>query len=213
MTEQCHASLCFNYDEPFARGHKCKLLFDITAINDYDLEEADNSLMMMIGRTQSGVQGASPMYLEGVINDAGVLVLVDSGSTHNIININVARSIGLQEQHINTSILVDSGNEVTCRVASFNIPLCIDIDAFDIDTYLLDIGNDIDVILGTPWLASLGRVVFDFTDMELQYVRNGRKHTFHATLRRQAPTTVLALPVPPTMVRAAQTSPPCLLAM
>jgi hypothetical protein len=47
-----------------------------------------------------------------------------------------------------------------------------------------------------PWLAILGCVVFNFTDMELQYVRNGRKHTFHTTLRHQAPTTVMALPVP-----------------
>jgi hypothetical protein len=208
MAERCHAGLRFNCDEPFAHGHKCKLLFDITAINDYDLEEADNSLKMMIGRTQSGVQGTSPMYLEGVINGVGVLVLVDSGLTHNVIEINVAHSIGLREQRINTTILVGSGNEVTCYAASFNVPLRIDSDAFDIDAYLLNITYDFDVVLGTPWLASLGRVVFDFTDMELQYIRNGRKHTFHATLRRQAPTTVLALPAPPPMVHAAQTSPP-----
>jgi hypothetical protein len=184
------------------------LLFDITAINDYDLEEADSSLKMMIGMTQSEVQGTSPMYLEGVINGVGVLVLVDSGLTHNVIDINVAHSIGLQEQRINTTILVGSENKVTCCAASFNVPLCIDSDAFDIDAYLLNISYDFDVVLGTPWLASLGHVVFDFTDMELQYICNGRKHTFHATLCRQAPTIVLALSAPPPMVRVAQTSPP-----
>jgi hypothetical protein len=61
MAERCRAGLYFNSDEPFARGHKCKLLFNITAINDYELEEADSSLMMMIGTTHSGVEGASPM--------------------------------------------------------------------------------------------------------------------------------------------------------
>jgi hypothetical protein len=35
------------------------------------------------------------MHLEGVMNGAGVLVLVDSGSTHNVIDINVAPSISL----------------------------------------------------------------------------------------------------------------------
>jgi predicted aspartyl protease len=124
------------------------------------------------------------MYLEGVINGVGVLVLVDSGLTHNVIDINVTHSIGLQEQRINTTILVGSGNKETCRAASFNVPLCIDSDAFDIDAYLLNINYDFDVILGTTWLASLGHVVFDFTDMELQYIHNGRKHTFHATLHR-----------------------------
>jgi hypothetical protein len=94
MAAQCQVGLCFDYDESFSCGHKCKMLFEIIAIN-YDVEEANASLMMMIGRLQFGVQGASPMYLEGVMNGVGVLVLVDSGSTHNVIDINVARAIGL----------------------------------------------------------------------------------------------------------------------
>jgi hypothetical protein len=56
--------------------------------------------------------------------------------------------------------------------------LRIDADVFDIDIYLLDIGNDVNIILGTPWLASLGHVTWDFTTMQLQYVRNGRLFTF-----------------------------------
>jgi predicted aspartyl protease len=86
----------------------------------------------------------------------GVHILVDKGATHNIININVVRFIGLQEQRINTAILVGNGNEVPCRAAAFSIPLHIDADVFDIDAYLLDISNDADIILGTPWFASLG---------------------------------------------------------
>jgi hypothetical protein len=48
MAKQRQAVLYFNCDEPFSCGHKCKILFEITAINDYDQEEADASLMMMI---------------------------------------------------------------------------------------------------------------------------------------------------------------------
>jgi hypothetical protein len=95
MAERRQVSLCFNYDEPFSHGHKCKMLFEITTINDYEVEEADASLMMMIDKLQLGVQRASPMYLEGMMNGADILVLVDSGSTHNVIDINVARTIGL----------------------------------------------------------------------------------------------------------------------
>jgi hypothetical protein len=91
------------------------MLFEITVINDYDVEEADAN-RMMIGRLQYGVQGASRMYIEGVMNAAGVLLLVDSGSTHNVIDINVACAIGVQEQRINTTILVGSENKVPCRL-------------------------------------------------------------------------------------------------
>jgi hypothetical protein len=50
MAAQHQAGLCFNCDELFSRGHKCKMLFEITAVNDYNVEEADASLMMMIGK-------------------------------------------------------------------------------------------------------------------------------------------------------------------
>ena len=90
------------------------------------------------------------MYLAGVVSSNGVHILVDTGATHNIIDINVARLISLKEHRINTAILDGSGNEVPCRAATFNVPLRIDADVFDIDAYLLDIGNDVDIILGTP---------------------------------------------------------------
>jgi hypothetical protein len=49
MAGRHQEGLCFNYDESFSCGHKCKMLFEITAVNDYNMEEADASLMMMIG--------------------------------------------------------------------------------------------------------------------------------------------------------------------
>jgi hypothetical protein len=92
------------------------------------------------------------------MNSASILILVDSCATHNVIDINVAHSVGLLEQCINTTILVGSGNKVLRHTASFNIPGCINSDVFVIDAYLLDIGNDVDIVLGMPWLASLARV-------------------------------------------------------
>jgi hypothetical protein len=65
MVAWSQAGLCFNCDKSFSHGHKCKMLFEITTVNDYDMEEADASLMMMIGRLQSRVQGASPCILRG----------------------------------------------------------------------------------------------------------------------------------------------------
>ena len=99
MAEHRRSRLCCNCDEPFKRGHKCKHLFDITAVNDYDNNDddadIDNSLLMMIGMGQSSVQGRPPMYLAGVVSGTSAHILVDTGATHNIIDINVARLIGL----------------------------------------------------------------------------------------------------------------------
>jgi predicted aspartyl protease len=112
-------------------------------------------------------------FLTGIITGVGVFMLVDTGAMHNIININVACAIGLREQHIRTTILIGSGTKVTCRVASFSTPLRIDNEVSTIDVFLLDIGNDINVVLGTLWLASLRCLMWDFTSMELEYHDRG----------------------------------------
>lgn len=109
------------------------------------------------------------MFLTGVIADMGVFILVHTGAMHNIIDINVARAIDLWEQHIDTTILIGSGTKVTCRAASLSTPLRIDNEVSTIDVFLLNIGKDINVVLGTPWSASLRRLTWDFTSMELQY--------------------------------------------
>jgi hypothetical protein len=43
MAECRRSWLCYNYDEPFTRGHTCKHLFDIIAINDYDNDDVDTA--------------------------------------------------------------------------------------------------------------------------------------------------------------------------
>jgi hypothetical protein len=86
--------------------------------------------------------------------------------------------------------------------------LCIDADIFDIHAYLLDIGNDVDIILGTPWLTNLGRLTWDFSTMELQYIRNGHHITFMTIQLRHAMATVRALPAPPPIWLATQEGAP-----
>jgi hypothetical protein len=182
MAERQCSELCFNCDEPFMRGHKCKHLFHIMAVNDYNSNDndtdIDNNLLMMIGTNHSLVQGRPPMHLTGVVSGMGVHILIYMGAMHNIIDINFTHLIGLQEQRINTAILVGSGNEVPYRATAFGVPLRIDADIFYIDAYLVDISNDVDIILGTPWLAGLGRLTWDFTTVRLQYICNGRPFTF-----------------------------------
>ena len=58
---------------------------------------------------------------------------------------------------------------ITCLVGAIfcigDVPLRIDAKTFQIDAFLLDIGNNSDVILKTPWLANIGRVTWDFNSM------------------------------------------------
>jgi hypothetical protein len=80
---------CLTSTEMMKHDHKCKNLFDITAVNDYDTKDIDNSLLMMIDTTQSTVRGSPPMFLAGAILGTSVNILVDMGATHNVLDINV----------------------------------------------------------------------------------------------------------------------------
>lgn len=95
--------LCFNYNEPFSRGHKYKHLFDITLVNDYNFDDTDASLMMMIGAQNLGVLGWCTMFSVGAILGQGVRILIDTGATYNVVNINFARLVGILECHIDAT--------------------------------------------------------------------------------------------------------------
>ena len=58
---------------------------------------------------------------------------------------------------------------MSCQAASFSVPLHIDAETFQSDAILLDIGNNSDVILRTPWLANIGRITWDFNSMVMQF--------------------------------------------
>lgn len=59
------------------------------------------------------------------------------------------------ERRIHTTVLVGNEMEIACTSASFNVPPHIDTEIFHINALLLDICNDFDIILGTPWLADI----------------------------------------------------------
>jgi hypothetical protein len=70
------------------------------------------------------------MYLAGAMFGTDAHILVETGATHNVIDVNFIRLIDLLEKRINTMTLVGSGNEVSCQEASFSVPLCIDAETF-----------------------------------------------------------------------------------
>jgi hypothetical protein len=115
--------------------------------------------MMLMGAQNSGVRGWRTMFFAGVVLEHGVRILVDTSAMHNIIDNNFARLVGLMEHHIDIVILIGSSNEITCRAACFNVPLHINTKTFKIHTFLVDLGIDIDIILGTPWMANISSIL------------------------------------------------------
>jgi hypothetical protein len=107
------------------------------------------------------------MLLVRAILSKGIRILVAIVATHNVINSNITCIIGLAECHITTAMLVGSDTKLACQGDSFTIPLRIHTKKFQIDAFLLSIGEYIDVILGAPCLAEVGNTLWNFTSLEM----------------------------------------------
>jgi hypothetical protein len=99
--------LCFNCDDKFSPGHRCKKLFLIEGVYE---EEAGHSSPAGEGEVEeeeefeipeislqaiSGVPTPKTMRISGTIQGARVILLADSGSTHNFLNTQLAERLGL----------------------------------------------------------------------------------------------------------------------
>lgn len=121
--------LCFNCDEQFSRGHKCKQLFKITIVNDIDDDEA--SLMMITAGQERLLQCCRTMRLVAAILGEDAHMLIDTGDTvamHNVIDLTFAR-----ERRIDISNTIGDGSSVrTCG-------LCRDLSIrLDREVFILD---------------------------------------------------------------------------
>ena len=109
------------------------------------------------------------MKIEGKLGDVDVVVLVDSGASHNFISPKITAALGLQVTPMAAkSIKLGDGHRVfsqgVCEGVSINLgPMVIVVDAL-----VLDLGG-LDVVLGVSWLSTLGKVVMDWKALSMQF--------------------------------------------
>jgi hypothetical protein len=152
---------CFHCDEFFTNGHKQvgKQIFCIEVLEENDdqtppADPADPTISihtLVVIRPLSG----KTMQLHVDINGTRLLALLDSGSTHNFIDLEVAAHAGLQfGSRSGLQVAVANGGHVLssgcCRNVSFNIGV--------VDFYGLALGS-YEMVLGVQWLESLGSML------------------------------------------------------
>jgi hypothetical protein len=146
------------------------------------------------------------MQVQLSINGRDFLALLDSGSTHNFIDLETTAELNLQQTPAPHSIkvAVANGDQIS-NVGIYNsLPIQIDTEQFIIDCYSIKLGG-YDFVLGINWLSSLGPIIWDFNNLTMKFWRNGRRiiwkpeHTTQTTtpsdiertrLHRQCPTSI-----------------------
>ncbi|XP_024027885.1 uncharacterized protein LOC112093511 [Morus notabilis] len=162
--------LCFQGDEKFFPGHRCKdrSLQVLTVCDDEEGVEAaeeeewmeEEHLHLDVAEVSlNSVAGFTPnhsMKIKGRIGEQDVVVLVDSGATHNFISNRMVEKIGLQLTDTGSfGVTLGPGVLETSRGICKGLILSLQgIQVLD-DFLPLDLGST-DVILRMKWLQTLG---------------------------------------------------------
>ncbi|KAJ0585747.1 putative nucleotidyltransferase, Ribonuclease H [Helianthus annuus] len=197
------AGLCFRCPEKYHRGHRCNPpQFHLIVDNDEPYEPpplidfSEDQLPQTEQPTQSqsdtiihkqflslspaallGVASPKALRVTGLIAGHSVSILIDSGSTHNIVQPRVASFLNLLVNPIQPfSVMIGNGELISCAGFCPEVTLILAKHPFHIPLFVLPI-EGADIVLGMAWLSSLGKIMADFSVPSISFTHQGNSIT------------------------------------
>lgn len=192
---------CFLCDEPYKPGHNCRrakaLLiegFNVAEVEEdtkvsqplpsdkhdsmeeetvYNLDEPLIQLYVLAGEVTHDT-----MQLKGVLGSTNkqVHVLIDSGATHNFVHPSVIKyAEAWFGKGKSLQVMVASGTRLHTTGFIPSLEMCLQGYSFTSEFYVLPISG-CEVILGAPWLRSLGDILWNFDALTMKFHKNGVSH-------------------------------------
>ncbi|XP_070008752.1 uncharacterized protein [Nicotiana sylvestris] len=191
MNEKRQKGLCFFCDEKLFPGHKCsgsKQLYLLEVEEEGQEEEETGDLVLVeepaeiteeVGEEVKGevceisvnaLHGVPTFHnlrVTGYCQKRPLSILVDPGRTHNFIDDDVARSLGIATLKINpqTINVVDGNNRQTHELCK-DLTWLLQGVTYTANFLLLPLGS-CDLILGVQWLLPLGDLKLNFKELTL----------------------------------------------
>ena len=108
------------------------------------------------------------MLVTVYIHGHHLMALLDIGSTHNFIHVDLMRRLGLVTSTTRTHVTVANGDREPCRMVARNVALHIGKEEFTISCLGIDLGG-FDVILDVDYMRTLGPILWDFEDLSIAF--------------------------------------------
>ncbi|RVW69141.1 Retrovirus-related Pol polyprotein from transposon 17.6 [Vitis vinifera] len=109
------------------------------------------------------------MRFLGHICGRAVVILVDTGSTHNFMDPSVIQRAHLPSNPTEgLSVKVANGQAVRSEGSCAAVPLHMQGNLYTIDFYILTLGG-CDIVLGVQWLQTLGPILWDFSRLQVEF--------------------------------------------
>jgi hypothetical protein len=191
--------LCYNCDDKYFSGHKCKEQKKFMAISE-EISEEDEETPSASKSTEStditppsdppevepvislnaltGFYAPQTLKLIDYIKHQKVIILFDSGSTINFIHCRIAQETHCYIHAVNNfQIMIANGGSMKCGGRCENVHLQIGDYHLKSHMFSIDMGG-CDNVLGGDWLRILGPILMDFKDLTMQFDQEGHQYKF-----------------------------------
>lgn len=125
------------------------------------------------------------MRLVGKVGEIPLMVLIDSGVSHNFISLAVASSLSLKvDATYQMGVRLGDGHRIKTQGRCSNIQVQLGGLGIVVEANIMELGG-IDLILGIKWLETLGKVVMDWKEMTMSFVKDGKQIKLKSTEKDQ----------------------------
>lgn len=190
--------------EKWVAGHSCKRNFlAYMGTEEDDIEHDDSEEPAQDSEiittdlshmySMDGTPRASSLEFQGMLGNMAVVILVDTGSTHNFLHPRVAEKCQLPLRAIwPFRVYVGNGESLSCSHMSRHVEVVIQGHTFALDLYILPVHGP-DLIFGLSWLRSLLRVTSDYVAGMIEFIREGKLICLKVAARSPRPVLVRAM--------------------
>lgn len=181
IAEKRSKNLCFWCDECYLPGHQCpkKYLHSIMVQeSDEDDEnlrvEDDVPLISLHAINSLENNRISTMRLVGFYKKRKIHMLVDSGSTYNVLDLALAKNLGCKLITLLTPLVitVTSGQTIICEYECDKFSWEMQGGKFTVDFLVMTLGG-CELVLGVQWLSTLGKIEWNFKALNMSFELEG----------------------------------------
>ena len=137
------SALAYNSDVPYLASVESK----------HNILEPEITLYALLGSPSPSTMG-----IRGTINGHWVIILIDTGSTHDFLDAAILSKLQLQlDPTISFEVKVANGETIKTKGVCVDVKVVMQGHIFSMDLNVLPLG-DCKLVLGTQWLKSLGLI-------------------------------------------------------
>ena len=103
-----------------------------------------------------------------------IQILMDLSSTHNFLDLASAKRVNYDLKGIpHMQVFVVSGHKLNSTAISKGFTWTLHGEAYQVDMVVVPLGS-CEMILGVPWLTTLGPILWDFEKLRMEFTYKGK---------------------------------------